>query len=93
MNKTMRELTRENVLFITEKEWNTANDILCRILTYLEQYVKKNGFIPDFVKLTKQDLSKIKEYNPNVINEENKILGMEIKEYKEKKYEFKRNGK
>ncbi len=66
-----------DTLFIKEKETNTVNDILCRILTYSERYVEQYGIMPRFVKLSKRDLSMIENYNSSVIKN-NKILDMEI---------------
>ena len=66
-----------DTLFIKEKETNTVNDVLCRILSYAERYVAQYGNMPRFVKLSKRDLNMIINHNRNVI-ENNKILDMEI---------------
>lgn len=82
-----------NVLFVREKEGNTTNDVLCRILSYLEQYVKANGAMPDCVKLSKKDLKRIIDYDKTIINENREILGMKVITYREDKNGFKRNFK
>ena len=77
-------------LFVKEKEGNTVNDVLCRILTYAEIYLRNNNCYPDFVELSQNDLNRIKQYNKTLIDENDKILGMKIVTYKEKKNEFQR---
>lgn len=70
-----------NILFIKEKEGNTVNDVLLRILRYAELYVEANHIMPDCVKISNKNLKMIKEYNPTLIDDENRILHMEIIAY------------
>lgn len=67
-----------NILFVREKEGNTINDVLCRIQSYLEIYVRENHIMPDVVKLSNNDVKRIREHNKTLINEDNQILGMKI---------------
>lgn len=67
-----------NILFVREKEGNTINDVLCRIQSYLEIYVRNNHIMPDVVKLSDNDVKRIRKHNKTLINEDNQILGMKI---------------
>ena len=66
-----------DTLFIKEKEGNTVNDVLCRILSYTESYVSKYKTMPKFVKMSKKYLDMILEYNSTLIKN-NRILDIEI---------------
>lgn len=67
-----------NILFVREKEGNTINDVLCRIQSYLEIYVRENHIMPDVVKLSNNDVTRIRKHNKTLINENNQILGMKV---------------
>lgn len=87
------------IIFVKEKKGNTVNDVLLRILKYLELYVEEYHRMPDLVKLSKKDLQRIRDYNASLIDEENRILGMKITTFVERpihnnkwrKYEFRKN--
>jgi hypothetical protein len=65
------------ILFIKDKDGDTADNVLIRILSYSEAYVRNNHIMPEQVKLSPKSLAMIKATKKEVI-ENNKILGMEI---------------
>ena len=66
-----------NTLFLKEKEENTINDILIRIISYVENFVKAYNEMPYYIKMSNRDYKMILKYNKSLIDN-NKILGMEI---------------
>lgn len=81
-----------NILFMKERQEDTTHELLLRILAFLESFCKKNNTYPEFIKLSKRDLQRIKDYkkyNNTLINKDNCILGMKIITYSD--YPYKKN--
>lgn len=90
-----------NTLFMKEREEDTTHELLLRILAFLESCCKQGKGYPKFIKLSKRDLQRIKEYkkyNNTLIDKDNCILGMKIITYddypsRKRKYNHRRGEK
>ena len=73
-----------DIILINERENDTGEMILNRILGYTEQRVNQFEMYPKYVVISEEDLEKVRNFNPTVIID-NKILGLEIRLFRKSK--------